>query len=45
MACDTMNWIEGPTRGIIPALEKLDCLIINDEEAELLTEKQSRYRW
>ena len=41
VACDTMNfWIEGPRReALFQLLKKLDCLIINDEEAELLTGK------
>ncbi|NUN14721.1 MAG: sugar kinase [Myxococcales bacterium] len=39
VACDTMNfWINGPQRqDLITLLAKVDCLIINDEEAELLT--------
>lgn len=39
VACDTMNfWINGPQRpDLMTLLSQVDCLIINDEEAELLT--------
>lgn len=39
VACDTMNyWIEGPRKdALLALLPQLDCLIINDEEATLLT--------
>jgi sugar/nucleoside kinase (ribokinase family) len=39
VAFDTMNlWIEGPFRGDLDALlKRVDCIIVNDEEATLLT--------
>lgn len=46
VACDTMNfWIEGPKRGALDALlTRIDALLINDEEAKLLTGEKSVLR-
>ncbi len=43
VACDTMNfWIEGPHRPALDELlERVDALIINDEELRLLTGRHS----
>lgn len=38
VVCDTMNfWIEGAFDGLREVLARVDCLIINDSEARLLT--------
>lgn len=39
---DTMNfWIEGMNKELKETISKLDCLIVNDEEARQLTEKNN----
>jgi sugar/nucleoside kinase (ribokinase family) len=42
VACDTMNfWIEGRRRDLDRVLERVDMLLLNDEEARLLSQRDS----
>jgi sugar/nucleoside kinase (ribokinase family) len=42
VACDTMNfWIEGRRRDLDRVLERVDMLLLNDEEARLLSQHDS----
>jgi sugar/nucleoside kinase (ribokinase family) len=42
VACDTMNfWIEGRRRDLDKVLERVDMLLLNDEEARLLSQRDS----
>lgn len=42
IGCDTMNhWIEAQRMDLIPTLKRVDILVLNDEEARMLSKKES----
>jgi sugar/nucleoside kinase (ribokinase family) len=45
VACDTMNyWIDNKREALLRTLEKIDLLLVNDEEARQLAKEQNLFR-